>query len=51
MSRNCLWDRYWGLAGQLLAIGQFSPILSNRLETVDPDVFVKVHSYQFASVS
>ena len=40
-----------GRAGQLLAIGQFSPILSNLLVTADPEVFVKVHSAQFASVS
>ena len=28
----------------LLANFQFSPILSNRLVTADPEVFVKVHS-------
>ena len=38
---RCLWDRYWGRAGQLLA--NFPPLF---LITV-PEVFAKVNSAQF----
>ena len=36
-SRSCFWDRWWGLAGQLLAIFPLSPVTF-------PDVFAKVRS-------
>ena len=45
MSRNCLWDRNWGRAGQL-----YWPIFFLSPVTV-PEVFAKVHSPQFPSFS